>query len=103
MHIQFLGAAHEVTGSCTLVETGGRYILIDCGMEQGTDLFENIEWPIAPGRVDAMLLTHAHIDHSGRIPALTAGGYRLQFAQPVDMFAYTGHVECVVLMSKVKE
>ena len=75
MHIQFLGAAHEVTGSCTLVETGGRYILIDCGMEQGTDLFENIEWPIAPGRVDAMLLTHAHIDHSGRIPALTAGGY----------------------------
>lgn len=75
MNVRFLGAAHEVTGSCTLVETSGKYIMIDCGMEQGDDLYQNMEWPIAPGEVDAVLLTHAHIDHSGQIPALVARGF----------------------------
>ncbi|MBQ9082652.1 MAG: MBL fold metallo-hydrolase, partial [Clostridia bacterium] len=75
MKIQFLGAAHEVTGSCTLLEACGKKILVDCGMEQGKDLYENVPLPCAPGEVDALLLTHAHIDHSGRIPALTAGGF----------------------------
>lgn len=75
MQIQFLGAAHEVTGSCTMVEVGGKHILIDCGMEQGTDIYQNVEWPIPPGAVDAVLLTHAHIDHSGQIPALVARGF----------------------------
>jgi metallo-beta-lactamase family protein len=75
MKIQFLGAAHEVTGSCTLLEACGKRILVDCGMEQGKDLYENVPLPCAPGEIDALLLTHAHIDHSGRIPALTAGGF----------------------------
>ncbi len=75
MKLTFLGAAHEVTGSCTLLQACGKNILIDCGMEQGADIYENQELPIAPGEVDAVLLTHAHIDHSGMLPALVAKGY----------------------------
>lgn len=76
MHLSFLGACHEVTGSCFYLEAAGKRILIDCGMEQGTDEYENQEIPVAPSELDAVLLTHAHIDHSGRLPMLTAGGYR---------------------------
>ena len=75
MKITFLGAAHEVTGSCTLLEACGKKLLIDCGLEQGKDLYENTEMPIPPKEVDAILLTHAHIDHSGKIPYLTANGF----------------------------
>mgnify|MGYP000538526435 FL=1 len=64
MKLTFIGAAHEVTGSCHLLQAAGKY-LIDCGMEQGPDLYENQELPIAPGDIDFILLTHAHIDHSG--------------------------------------
>ena len=76
MKLTFLGADHEVTGSCTLLEIGGKHILIDCGMEQGADIYENCELPIAPFDLDAICLTHAHIDHSGKIPAMVAQGYR---------------------------
>ena len=76
MKLPFLGANHEVTGSCTLVQAGGKNILIDCGMEQGPDEYENQPLPLAPGDVDALLLTHAHIDHSGRIPLLCRQGFR---------------------------
>ena len=69
MRITFLGATHEVTGSCHLLEACGKNILIDCGMEQGPDLYENQELPVAPGDVDYILLTHAHIDHSGKYSA----------------------------------
>lgn len=75
MKLTFLGAAHEVTGSCTLLETGGKKILIDCGMEQGRDIYENCELPVLPGEIDCLLLTHAHIDHSGKIPLLAASGF----------------------------
>lgn len=75
MKLTFLGAAHEVTGSCTLLEACGKHVLIDCGMEQGEDIYENCELPIAPSEIDAILLTHAHIDHSGKLPAMTAAGY----------------------------
>lgn len=76
MKLTFLGAAHEVTGSCTLLEVCGKRILIDCGMEQGVDIYENFPLPIAPCDVDAVLVTHAHIDHTGRLPALVAQGYK---------------------------
>ncbi len=76
MKLTFLGAAHEVTGSCTLLEAAGKHIVIDCGMEQGEDIYENCDLPIPAGEIDAVLLTHAHIDHSGKIPALVAQGYR---------------------------
>ena len=75
MKLTFLGAAHEVTGSCTLLEACGKKILVDCGLEQGRDLYENCDLPIAPGEVDFLLLTHAHIDHSGKIPLLCAQGF----------------------------
>lgn len=75
MKISFLGAAHEVTGSCTLLEVCGRQLLIDCGMEQGADIYENVELPIHPTEVDAIFLTHAHIDHSGKLPKLVREGY----------------------------
>ena len=76
MKIQFLGAAHEVTGSCTLLETQHGRILVDCGMEQGADIYENTALPVTPAAIDAVLLTHAHIDHAGRIPLLAAQGFR---------------------------
>lgn len=75
MKITFLGAAHEVTGSCTLLEACGKTVMIDCGMEQGADIYENCELPVLPSQIDFLLLTHAHIDHSGKIPALAAGGF----------------------------
>lgn len=76
MKIQFIGAAQEVTGSCTLLEVNGRYYLVDCGMEQGIDVFQNIPLPIPPGQIDAVFLTHAHIDHSGMLPRLYKDGFR---------------------------
>ena len=76
MQITFLGAAREVTGSCYLLETGGKRIMIDCGMEQGPDLYENQTLNVSPASVDAILLTHAHIDHSGKLPLMYKNGYR---------------------------
>lgn len=75
MKITFYGAAHEVTGSCTVVSACGKNIMIDCGLEQGLDIYENTELDINPADIDFVLLTHAHIDHSGKIPALTAKGF----------------------------
>ena len=76
MKLTFLGAAHEVTGSKTLLEAAGMRMLIDNGIEQGTDIYRNCDIPYAPGEIDAVCLTHAHMDHSGMIPALVAGGFR---------------------------
>lgn len=76
MKVQFIGATHEVTGSCTLLEVGGRFYLVDCGMEQGIDVFQNVPLPVAPGNIDAVFLTHAHIDHSGMLPKLYKDGFR---------------------------
>jgi metallo-beta-lactamase family protein len=76
MKITFLGATHEVTGSCTFIEVGGRCGLVDCGMEQGRDVFVNRELPVDPAALDFVLLTHAHIDHSGRLPLLCKRGFR---------------------------
>lgn len=76
MRIQFVGAAHEVTGSCTLLEVCGKYYLVDCGMEQGTDIFQNVPLPVAAMQIEAVFLTHAHIDHSGMLPKLYQDGFR---------------------------
>ena len=76
MRLTFLGADHEVTGSCHYLQACGKNILVDCGMEQGNDVYENQELPIPAADVDYLLLTHAHIDHSGLIPLLYAKGFR---------------------------
>jgi len=76
MKIQFIGATHEVTGSCTLLEVCGKKYLVDCGMEQGIDVFENVPIPVPANTIEAVFLTHAHIDHSGMVPKLYKDGFR---------------------------
>lgn len=64
-----------MTGSCYLLETCGKNILIDCGMRQGADVCEEDEFPLHPADIDYVLLTHAHIDHSGKLPFLSKYGF----------------------------
>lgn len=78
MKLMFLGADHEVTGSCHYIEACGKSILLDCGMEQGRDTYENQEIPVAAGRIDYVFLSHAHIDHSGLLPLLHKNGFQGQ-------------------------
>lgn len=79
MRISFHGGAREVTGACHLLEAGGAKVLIDCGMFQGSrecekENFEAFAFP--PGEIDAVVVTHAHIDHIGRLPKLVREGFR---------------------------
>jgi len=76
MELGFFGAAHEVTGSCHMIKVDGIHILVDCGMEQGPDLYENQSLLVEPEDIDIILLTHAHIDHSGLIPLMYRNGFR---------------------------
>ena len=76
--ITFHGAARTVTGSCTEVTFGDRRILVDCGLFQGSRSLERLnlgEWAFGPDSVDAVVLTHAHIDHCGLLPKLVAQGF----------------------------
>ncbi len=79
MELEFFGAAGEVTGSCHIVRVGGQQILLDCGMIQGGRRSEerNAEpFPFDAGKIDAVVLSHAHLDHSGRLPLLVKRGFR---------------------------
>jgi len=78
MFLTFYGAAREVTGSCFLMQVSGKNILIDCGLRQGTDVFDGEEdgFLFDASTIDYVLLTHAHIDHSGRLPLLYKKGFR---------------------------
>lgn len=78
MKLTFIGADHEVTGSCHLLQANGKNILIDYGMEQGRNLFENQPIPVPENEIDYVLLTHAHIDHSGMLPLLCRNGFKGQ-------------------------
>ena len=78
MKIQFLGATGTVTGSKYLVSAGGRKILVDCGLFQGYKQLRLKNWaplPVPPREIDAVILTHAHIDHSGYLPLLVKNGF----------------------------
>jgi metallo-beta-lactamase family protein len=76
MELKFLGAARSVTGSCHLLRIGDRTVLLDCGQIQGSHLDEQLNRvPLPVGRVDAVVLSHAHIDHSGRLPLLRTQGF----------------------------
>ena len=76
MKLRFYGADKEVTGSCHMLEVRGKKILIDCGLQQGGDELDDNALPFPPGEVDCVLVTHAHIDHSGRLPLLVKGGFQ---------------------------
>ena len=79
MHLQFYGAAGEVTGSCHIVDIGGRRLLIDCGLIQGgatPDERNRAPFPFDAAGIDAVILSHAHIDHCGRLPLLHRRGFR---------------------------
>ena len=76
MKLSFYGADQCVTGSCHCLEINGNRILIDCGLQQGRDEVSNGEFPFAANTIDYVLVTHAHIDHSGRIPMLIKQGFK---------------------------
>ena len=76
MRLTFIGADHEVTGSCHYLEAAGKKILIDYGMEQGTNTFENTPLPVSPSELDYVFVTHAHIDHTGNLPLLAVQGFK---------------------------
>lgn len=78
MKLMFIGADHEVTGSCHYLEAAGKHILVDYGMEQGAHTFESAPLPVDEARIDYVFLTHAHVDHSGLLPLLYARGFRGQ-------------------------
>ncbi len=78
MDITFIGAAREVTGSCHLVHVNGKTVMLDCGLFQGRRQeaqTKNMQLPVDPATIDAIVLSHAHMDHSGRLPMLAAHGY----------------------------
>ena len=76
MKLSFYGADQCVTGSCHCLEVNGRKILIDCGLQQGRDEVNNEALPFHPGSIDFVLITHAHIDHTGRVPMLVKQGFQ---------------------------
>lgn len=75
MKLHFYGADKEVTGSCHMIEAGGKKILIDCGLQQGSDEKSNNTLPFRASEIDSVVITHAHIDHSGRLPLLVKEGF----------------------------
>ena len=79
LSLTFLGAAGTVTGSKHLLEADGRRILVDCGLFQGLKELRLRNWeplPIDPATIDAVILTHAHLDHCGYLPRLVSAGFR---------------------------
>jgi metallo-beta-lactamase family protein len=78
MELEFFGAAREVTGSCHILRVAGKTVVLDCGLFQGhrKDANEkNLRLPLPVGEIDAVVLSHAHIDHAGRLPFLVRHGY----------------------------
>ena len=96
MEIEFAGAAREVTGSCHIVRLNGKTVLLDFGMFQGRrseTRAKNLSLPLEVREIDAVVLSHAHIDHAGRLPLLTANGY----AKPIYCTAATRDLSAVML------
>ncbi len=98
--ITFLGAAGTVTGSKYLIEAGGKRLLVDCGLFEGSKELKQRNWdpcPIDPSTIDWVLLTHAHIDHTGYLPKLVSAGFR----GPIYANAAT-HELCALLLARFR-
>lgn len=96
MKITFAGAAREVTGSCHILEINGKTVLLDCGLFQGRrneTQSKNQQLPLPVDKIDAVVLSHAHIDHSGRLPFLVRHGYR----NPIHCTAATRDLSAIML------
>ncbi len=103
MHITFYGAAQDVTGSMYLIEVNGKRILLECGLFQGKraeSIERNLHFPFEPKAIDALVLSHAHIDHSGNIPNLVKQGFDGHIwctSSTSDLCAYmlldSGHIQ----------
>jgi metallo-beta-lactamase family protein len=85
MKLTFIGADHEVTGSCHAPRHLRKHILVDYGMEQGKDYYQNAPLPELPGEIDAVLLTHAHMDHSGLLPLLYKNASKARYTLQTNL------------------
>ncbi len=94
MKLTFFGAARAVTGSCHCIDACGKRILVDCGLQQGRDEIDDNKLPFHPGEVDYVFATHAHIDHTGRIPLL----YKLGYTGQVYTTRLTAQLMNIMLM-----
>ncbi len=97
MRIKFFGAARTVTGSMHLLEFGQKKILLDCGLYQGKRKESNTRnrnFPFEPAELDAVILSHAHIDHSGNLPNLVKQGYK----GPIYTTHATAHLDNIMLL-----
>ncbi len=97
MKITFHGAARTVTGSQHLLEVNDCLVLLDCGLYQGRrgDTYQrNLNFPFDPKKLDAVILSHAHIDHSGNLPNLVKCGY----SGPIHATSATAHLANIMLM-----
>src|SRR3989344_3934226 len=84
--ITFCGGTGSVTGANFLLEIDGKRILVDCGLTQGLKLADDINWdpfPYDPKAIDILFITHAHVDHIGRVPRLTSEGFGGKFSSPL--------------------
>jgi metallo-beta-lactamase family protein len=101
MEIEFVGAAREVTGSCHIVRANGKTVMLDCGMFQGkrseADL-KNRKLPLPIGELDAVVLSHAHLDHAGRLPLLAKAGY----SGPIHCTKATADLTAIMLADSAR-
>jgi metallo-beta-lactamase family protein len=101
IRVKFLGAAGDVTGSKYLLQIGEFNLLLDCGLFQGRKQLQNLNWsdfPVDPASIDAVVLTHAHLDHTGYLPRLFRQGYR----GPVYCTSATADLMDLILMDSAR-
>src|SRR5215831_8506994 len=101
IRVKFLGAASEVTGSKYLLQIDDFNLLVDCGLFQGRKQLRGLNWaefPVDPATIDAVVLTHAHLDHTGYLPRLFRNGYR----GPIYCTTATADLMSLILMDSAK-